>query len=68
MRETTVDRLIYGASVATSDPADTGPLFIDASYQQADEETTTRIISSLSALPLAQGLEGDLTYCTLAHQ
>ena len=68
MMETTVDRPIYGTSVATSDLADTGPLFIDAGYQQADEDTSARIIASLSALPLERGLEGDLTYYTLTPQ
>jgi GNAT superfamily N-acetyltransferase len=68
MMETTVDRPIYGTSVATSDLADTGPLFIDAGYQQADEDTNARIIASLSALPLERGLEGDLTYYTLTPQ
>ena len=68
MMENTVDRPIYGTSVATSELTKTESLFVDAGYQPADKDTSARIIASLSALPLERGLEGELTYYTLTPQ
>ena len=68
MMQSTTEKPIYATSVNSSDVADTGTLFVNAGYRQADDHTTARLVESLKALPLERGLEGDLTYYTLTAQ
>ena len=68
MMDTSAEQPIFATSVAESDLSENGPLFAGAGYQQADDQTTARLIESLSGLPLERGLEGDLVYYTMTPQ